>query len=604
MRTGVGLLAIMTLLATPAYCSARQAPVIGKAGPAQADAEPLYSVAFAADQELTGRLIEITPAPDDQKDAVKIIELLGIPYAQAPVGERRWRASQPARQLPESPFSALAPAPACPQSSIPGKAFQVASAGQEAPEHAMASSEDCLYLNLWAPLAGQQLPVMVWIHGGGLVRGSGSHPGQNGRALAAMGAVVITFNYRLGPLGFFWLPELADEDGWQANFGLMDQVSLLRWVKMHVQRFGGDPENVTLFGSSSGGAGVLHLLTAPALQKEALFQRAISQSGGGAGRHLPLQAQQGGSAEKIARKFVRDLDSRQSCGSASSVEPFVDLNFAQVRTKFGLATALRHCVSVAQLQRAFGGEWNAQGRQIRPEARHYPYRDGALVTQTNLLAAMAAPEVRPVPLLLGYAENEASVVGGRGQALSVQKMSGYRRQLALPDLDPDGEDAGSPRPQRASPRAPLAEQYRDLVYALPAHLLASLHAQLHGAETFLYRYAWSPGGRSGPPPGHAADVRAIFATGRWWRPGPLNPVELEHAHAMMQAWLAFARSGNPSTSRWPWPRYGADGSVVRIANTKVGRATEFVPGDWDRELRPATEALRARYAAGRPSQSR
>jgi para-nitrobenzyl esterase len=196
----------------------------------------------------------------------------GIPYAQPPIGARRWRAPQP---LPRwtSVRDATAFGPVCMQAPPNGDT----GVGDE------PRSEDCLTLNIWTPsLAGRKHPVMVWLHGGGYTSGSGSAPLYDGTKLAARGVVVVTLNYRLGRFGFFTHPELlAQGDG--VNFGLLDQRAALRWVQANIAAFGGDPARVTLFGNSAGGESVLFHMTMP--ESRGLFARAIVQSGLG-GRQL------------------------------------------------------------------------------------------------------------------------------------------------------------------------------------------------------------------------------------------------------------------------------------------------------------------------------
>ena len=193
----------------------------------------------------------------------------GLPYAAPPVADLRWRAPQPARPW-QGARKANAFGKACMQ--VPGAAL-AAGAGDIEP-----MSEDCLTLNLWVPRArtSAKQPVMVWIHGGALVFGAGSQPLYDGRALATRGAVVVTLNYRLGPLGFFDHPALAGASGGDVNFGLLDQIAALKWVRENIAAFGGDPGNVTVFGESAGGQSVLALFASP--KARGLFQRGIVQS--------------------------------------------------------------------------------------------------------------------------------------------------------------------------------------------------------------------------------------------------------------------------------------------------------------------------------------
>lgn len=194
----------------------------------------------------------------------------GIPYAAPPVGERRWRAPEPAPAW-QDVRKADAFSPICPQ---------VGAYPEDAPREPM--SEDCLTLNVWTPAASPtaKLPVMVWIYGGGLVNGSGSTPLYAGDRLAQRGVVVVTFNYRLGAFGFLAHPELNKESkhGGSGNYGFLDQIAALQWVQRNIANFGGDPNQVTVFGQSSGAMSVSMLIASP--MAKGLFRRAIAQSGG------------------------------------------------------------------------------------------------------------------------------------------------------------------------------------------------------------------------------------------------------------------------------------------------------------------------------------
>jgi para-nitrobenzyl esterase len=193
----------------------------------------------------------------------------GIPYAAPPVGDLRWRAPRPVTAWQDIK-TADRFSPVCPQ---------IGAYPPESPPE--ATSEDCLTLNIWTPAsAGAKLPVMVWIYGGALANGSASTPLYHGDRLAARGVVVVTFNYRLGVLGFLAHPGLSKEarPASSGNYGLLDQIAALTWVRRNIAAFGGDPDKVTIFGQSSGAISISALVASPLA--EGLFQRAIGQSGG------------------------------------------------------------------------------------------------------------------------------------------------------------------------------------------------------------------------------------------------------------------------------------------------------------------------------------
>lgn len=207
----------------------------------------------------------------------------GIPYALPPVGVRRWKPAEPAPPW-DGVRVATEFAPQCPQPSLPESTFYYTPS--------RPSSEDCLYLNIWAPLSAiensaientennnQKRPVMVWIHGGSLVDGSGSWPSYDGTGLARKGVVMVTLNYRLNVFGYFCHPELSAESsqGAAGNYGITDQIQALKWVQENISAFGGDPDRVTIFGESAGALSVSHLLASPLAA--GLFQGAIMQSG-------------------------------------------------------------------------------------------------------------------------------------------------------------------------------------------------------------------------------------------------------------------------------------------------------------------------------------
>ncbi|NWK96360.1 carboxylesterase [Sphingobium lactosutens] len=214
----------------------------------------------------------------------------GVPFAQPPVGDLRWRAPQPIARW-QGVRDASQYGHDCMQLPFPSDAAPLGT----------PPAEDCLYINVWKPAGAKaKLPVMLWIYGGGFVNGGSSPPTYSGAALARQGIMVVSFNYRLGRFGTFAHPALtrADADkGLFANYGYLDQIAALRWVKANIAAFGGDPANVTIIGESAGGMSVHALLTSPMAQ--GLFQKAVIQSGG----PMPMGDATLAGAEKLGAAF-------------------------------------------------------------------------------------------------------------------------------------------------------------------------------------------------------------------------------------------------------------------------------------------------------------
>lgn len=226
-----------------------------------------------------------------------VVSFKGVPYAQPPIGELRWRAPQPAAawsgDRAATRFSA-----SC-QQAAPGAGFGPYTAAFITPPEL---SEDCLYLNVWAPKSARKLPVYVFIHGGAYQAGGAAVPAYDGAGLARKGAVVVTLNYRLGLFGFFAHPELSRESplGTSGNYGVLDTIAALQWVRANIAQFGGDPSSVTIAGQSAGSGIVNQLLVSPLA--EGLFHRAIMESGPALGiPMLPLAMAQGGGTASAAK---------------------------------------------------------------------------------------------------------------------------------------------------------------------------------------------------------------------------------------------------------------------------------------------------------------
>ncbi len=248
-----------------------------------------------------GRVSTPPAASDGQVRAYK-----GIPYAAPPVGDLRWKAPQAVKSW-EGVRITHQFSPVCPQ-PIP-----------EGMTPVEEQSEDCLYLNVWTGAASsdERRPVMLWLHGGTLITGSGSRPTYDGAALARKGVVLVSINYRLGPLGYLAHPELTaeSEHGSSGNYGLLDQIAALQWIQQNIASFGGDPNRVTIFGESAGSWSICYLVATPLAK--GLFHQAIGESGGAFSpmAHLQEDPLGVGPAEAIGVRFGVALGTSEESGA-------------------------------------------------------------------------------------------------------------------------------------------------------------------------------------------------------------------------------------------------------------------------------------------------
>jgi para-nitrobenzyl esterase len=465
----------------------------------------------------------------------------GIPYAAPPVGPLRWRPPQPAVPWPGVKIARQAGA-ICPQ------AYNAADNGVGP----MPMSEDCLTLNVYVPSQPPPapLPVMLWIHGGGLVNGSATAALYDGSELARQGVVVVTINYRLGRLGFFAHPALSRERPTEpkANFGLMDQIFALRWVRRNIRAFGGDPLNVTIFGESAGGYAVNLLMISPAAR--GLFQRAMCESGPGRGPRIYLKrpgpkgelaAEAAGAAFTRALGIVHDTPAR---------------------------------LRAIPLARILPGE---------PRFGDMVVIDGKLVPDA-IDTVFARHGEAKVPYLLGF--NAFEFPGS-----TVSKPGPWADDLAR-------SPGAQPSVARAydSPEAFDTHFFSDWIFVEPARLLARLHSQTVLA-TYLYRFAvLADAARSqySAAP-HASERQYVFKTlaASPWATGPRDAAAAETISAY---WVAFAKRGDPNgDGRVPWHAYSTrDDQLLELTNE--GPVEKHMPD------RPALDAIEASYRAA-PSQA-
>ncbi|WP_312161203.1 carboxylesterase family protein [Phenylobacterium sp.] len=420
-----------------------------------------------------------------QTDRARIFR--NVPYAAPPVGELRW--APPKRPLAwKGERDADQNGPSCPQKMNADGSPNEGSANGPV-------SEDCLQLNVFAPLEAKKAPVMVWLHGGGHKTGAGwIYDGQN---FARDGVVLVAINYRLGPLGYFAHPALGKDQG--GNYGLMDQVAALQWVKRNIAAFGGDPANVTVFGESAGGASTLAILAAPGAR--GLFHKAAVQSGGGWSRPVTLAAKEAEGAALASKLGATDL--------------------AQLRALPAQALA-------------------DEGAQ----ADYGPFVDGRWLKETPA-QAFAAGRAADVPLIVGANSGEDSLLGRR-----------------LPDADtmaaaiPGSVKAAYPDEAAKGDEALVRAAFGDRYMVAPARWLAAQAAG--GKPAWLYHFSYV-GSRFRPlgvtTAAHAAEIQYVFEY--WGRRTPESMVAADDramAGLMHGCWVAFARTGAPKCDI-AWPAY-------------------------------------------------
>ncbi len=471
----------------------------------------------------------------------------GIPYARPPVGPLRWRAPQPHEAWDgvrdASSFGPIAPQPP-PVAGITSPSDPASSEPQ---------SEDCLSLNVWTPelrddSARPGRPVMVWIHGGGFTSGSGSVFLYRGGELVRRGdVVVVTINYRLGALGFLGHRGLAGPDGVAGSWGIWDQVAALTWVRDNIAAFGGDPQNVTIFGESAGGFSVSMLLGTP--RAAGLFRRAVVQSGG---VHVHTMAEAERSADRLAGVL-------------------------------GLGSCDR-----ASLEKVPAGDLVAATEELgrrRPDPGlvplpHLPVVDGAFLP-ANPLAAVATGSAVGIDLLIGTNRDELTLFGIGNPALMEMDAAGVERWVAnaAPDMPPAEvietyQAARLARRESVESRDLWVAIGSDLVFRWPSLQLAATHGA-RGGRAFAYLFEWeSPafGGILGAC--HALELPFVFGAVRepvvqvFSGSGP----EVQRLSEQMQdAWLAFARSGEPAHDGvGAWPAWDPGDRATMVFGPRTG----------------------------------
>ena len=477
--------------------------------------EPPTPAAIGAEVAVTGGVVRGIVGEDGLK------QYHGIPYAAPPIGELRWAPPGPVEPWP-GVRNADSPGPGCFQQGAQGGFYDAATA-------VASMDEDCLSLNVWtrASQVDEGLPVMVWIHGGGLTVGSGdAYPGE---LLTSKGVVLVTINYRLGPFGFLALPELTaqSESGVSGNQGFRDQIASLEWVQGNIASFGGDPNNVTIFGESAGSMSV-SLLQASPLAK-GLFHRVIGQSGSALGpmafraRSTPYA----NAGEAIGAEFARAL-----AGDGG------DMSLRALR-----ALPADHVLATFLSNSGFGSALAIVDDEVLPD---------------EIGAIFKAGKQADVPVLIGSNADEGSALfsyigpafgeGAAGRAAYIQATLAE----VADDLDehyPAGDDD-------AQATESWLALYTDASFTYPMRAWAKGMATVP-SDAYLYWFTWTPpiAERERYGAFHAAEIGYVFGNLELFDAVPAAD-DRALSELMATMWTNFARTGEPNGEGLPvWPAY-------------------------------------------------
>jgi para-nitrobenzyl esterase len=462
-----------------------------------------------------------------QGDDPSITVFRGVPFAAPPIGDLRWRAPEPPLAWDgvrmADTFGSI-----CPQYGPPPGSFYHEEFYLQPEER----SEDCLYLNIWTAArdTDERRPVMVWFHGGAFVEGSGSLPSFHGETLARKGVVLVTVNYRLGVFGFFAHPTLSAENERRVsgNYGLLDQIAALAWVKRNSAAFGGNPENITIFGQSAGSMSVCALSVSPLAK--GLFKRAIGQSG-----------------SPFSFRHVRTLGDAEQAG-VRHAETWGALTLAELRA-LSTDTLL--------------GDRGAFDFANRPGLNVDGWALPGLPAQL-----VASGQQHAESLLVGATADEFTSLGGFGaqgkQAFVDEARQRYGERadqfLALYPADSD----------EAAQQSRIASQ-SDLLFA-GMQAWANAHEMHRSNTVYMYYFDRRLPGRNSEYYGafHSGDLYYAFgtlaSTDRPW-----EDADYALANAITSYWTNFAATGNPNGAGLPeWPTYKPDDLQVMQLGAQIG----------------------------------
>ncbi|WP_459788309.1 carboxylesterase/lipase family protein [Alteriqipengyuania sp. 357] len=446
----------------------------------------------------------------------------GIPYAAPPVGDLRWK---PPQELAgwDGTLDATAFGPACYQPTVSGAASSIYQ------DETGPLSEDCLSLNIWAPQDATTAPVFVWIHGGALVSGTSRFGMYDGTRMAQQGAIVVSINYRLGALGFLAHPDLTAESdqGISGNYGLMDQIAALRWVKRNIAAFGGDPENVTIAGESAGALSVMWLMTAPPAQ--GLFDKAIMQSAYMISSPALKDAQNGHPSAESMGVWLQGKLEADSLRAMRAMEPGELVNRA---TRAGFLT------------------WTTVDGTLIPHQIAETFDRGEQA-QVPILAGFNSGEIRSLRRLLPPAPNTKTAYEEK-----IRELYGDLADVFLALYPADTIDES------------MLAATRDALYGWTAERLARKQTALgRDAYLYLFDHGYPATDEAGLHAFHASEIPYVFGTIHETAPNwpriPRTRAERALSDAMLQYWITFARDGNPTArGQVDWPAYGPDAAFM------------------------------------------
>lgn len=464
----------------------------------------------------------------------------GIPYAAPPVGDLRWKEPQPVaawsgtRECFE--FGPCCVQKTSPMLSMPGMALGA------------PMSEDCLYLNVWTPAKkpAEPLPVMVWIHGGGYLWGSGSQAMYDGADLARRGVVAVTINYRLGLLGFMAHPLLTAESEHKAsgNYGLLDQIAALRWVQQNIANFGGDPKRVTIFGESAGGGSVFSLIASPLAA--GLFHRAIAQSGPTLNfAHLNKTRYGQPAAEQEGIAYAKSIGIEDSADA-----------LRQLRE----APAEKLLTATPDMEGSGGFSIRGNGLRLAPIVDGYAIPD-------DPMTLYAEGKINAVPLVVGSNKDEATLFT---MMIPMPKTPDAVNEILDREFGAQAARVRElyPASKPAEIRKAVTELAGDFIFGAPARFVARNVAKAK-APVYWYHFAHRPPAPTGPMFGahHGAEI-AYALDNIDIAPGA-RPSDIKVRDTLHGFWVQFAKTGNPNGEGLPsWPAYTTDGEeCLTIAET-------------------------------------